>query len=165
MKKLTFERIGIILFCATLIGSGALTVVGNVKPIVKGTLSGMQNGYNSDGLGGIAEQLGRDALFAAQELHGCGQRPGHAVHDGRFAALERHLVIILADGGVLAHSLANHQGHRISGEQVHVGQARGGRAHRGGRARPGLRAARGRRARCCACRGTPRAASRGSRAC
>ena len=55
MKKLTFERIGIILFCATLIGSGALTVVGNVKPIVKGTLSGMQNGYQTDGLGGITE--------------------------------------------------------------------------------------------------------------
>ena len=55
MKKLTFERIGIILFCATLIGSGALTVVGNVKPIAKKTITGMQSGYQSNGVGGLVE--------------------------------------------------------------------------------------------------------------
>ncbi len=55
MKRLNFERVGIILFCATLIGSGILTLGGKVKPIAKAALSGIQSGYASDGLGGILE--------------------------------------------------------------------------------------------------------------
>lgn len=55
MKRLTFERLGIILFCATLIGSGALTVLGSIKPIAKTTLTGMQSGYEADGIGGSIE--------------------------------------------------------------------------------------------------------------
>ena len=55
MKKLTFERLGIILFCATLIGSGALTVLGGVKPIAKKTLLGMQSGYETNGIVGTIE--------------------------------------------------------------------------------------------------------------
>lgn len=55
MKKLTFNRVGIILFCATLIGSGALTVVGGAKSIAKGALSGIQSGYALKGIGGIVE--------------------------------------------------------------------------------------------------------------
>ena len=55
MKRLNFERIGIILFCATLIGSGAFTVFGNAKAIAKSTFTGMKNGYASHGVGGIVE--------------------------------------------------------------------------------------------------------------
>lgn len=55
MKRLSFERVGIILFCATLMGSGVLTLGGKVKPIAKATLSGIQKGYASDGIGGIIE--------------------------------------------------------------------------------------------------------------
>lgn len=55
MKKLTFERFGIILFCATLIGSGALTVGGNIKSIAAKTLSGVKSGYASSGISGIVE--------------------------------------------------------------------------------------------------------------
>ncbi len=47
MKRLTFERIGIILFCATLIGSGALTVGNHAKSIAAKTLSGIKSGYAS----------------------------------------------------------------------------------------------------------------------
>lgn len=55
MKRLSFERVGIILFCATLIGSGILTLGTKVKPIAKATLSGIQSGYASNGLGGAIE--------------------------------------------------------------------------------------------------------------
>ena len=55
MKKVKFERLGIILFCATLIGSGALTLLGSVKPIAKKTLAGMQSGYEANGVGGLIE--------------------------------------------------------------------------------------------------------------
>lgn len=55
MKRISFERVGIILFCATLIGSGTLTILGNAKAIAKATLSGIQSGYASNGIGGIAE--------------------------------------------------------------------------------------------------------------
>lgn len=52
MKRLTFERIGIILFCATLIGSGALTVGNHAKSIAAKTLSGIKSGYASEGISG-----------------------------------------------------------------------------------------------------------------
>lgn len=52
MKRLTFERIGIILFCATLIGSGALTVGNHAKSIAAKTLSGIKSGYASKGISG-----------------------------------------------------------------------------------------------------------------
>ena len=55
MKRLSFERVGIILFCATLIGSGILTLGTKVKPIAKATLSGIQSGYASNGLDGALE--------------------------------------------------------------------------------------------------------------
>ncbi|MBE6023578.1 MAG: hypothetical protein E7231_10145 [Cellulosilyticum sp.] len=55
MKRLSFERIGIVLFCATLIGSGALTLATGMKPIAKATLSGIKTGYTSDGVGGMLE--------------------------------------------------------------------------------------------------------------
>lgn len=45
MKKVTLQRVGICLFCVTLIGGGLLTVGPNVKSIAKQTLSGMKNGY------------------------------------------------------------------------------------------------------------------------
>lgn len=53
MKRLTFERIGIILFCATLIGSGALTVGSHAKSIAAKTLSGIKSGYASKGISGL----------------------------------------------------------------------------------------------------------------
>ena len=55
MKRLSFERIGIVLFCCTLIGSGALTLAGGVKPITKATLSGLKKGYASNGIDGMIE--------------------------------------------------------------------------------------------------------------
>lgn len=55
MKKLTFERIGILLFCTTLIGSGALTVVCNWKEIAKGAYSSIVSGYEKGGFGGLVE--------------------------------------------------------------------------------------------------------------
>lgn len=55
MKKLTFERVGIILFCATLIGSGALTVVCNWKTIAKGAYSSVISGYKKEGISGLID--------------------------------------------------------------------------------------------------------------
>ncbi len=45
MKKVTLQRVGICLFCVTLIGGGILTIGPNVKSIAKKTLSGMKSGY------------------------------------------------------------------------------------------------------------------------
>ena len=45
MKKVTLQRVGICLFCVTLIGGGILTIGPNIKSIAKQTLSGMKNGY------------------------------------------------------------------------------------------------------------------------
>ena len=53
MKRLTFERIGIFLFCATLIGSGALTVATNHETITKTITASMQNGYTNNGITGM----------------------------------------------------------------------------------------------------------------
>ncbi len=55
MKKIRFEGIGIALFCTTLIGSGAMTLIKGAKPIAKATLSGIQKGYTSSGIGGMVE--------------------------------------------------------------------------------------------------------------
>lgn len=55
MKKLTFERVGIILFCATLIGSGALTVLFNWKTIAKSTYTSVVSGYKNDGISGLID--------------------------------------------------------------------------------------------------------------
>ena len=55
MKKLGFERVGIILFCATLIGSGALTVVFNWKTIAKGAYTSVVSGYKNDGVSGLID--------------------------------------------------------------------------------------------------------------
>ena len=55
MKKIRFEGIGIALFCATLIGSGAMTLIKGAKPIAKATLSEIQKGYTSSGIGGMVE--------------------------------------------------------------------------------------------------------------
>ena len=55
MKRLRFERIGIALFCATLIGSGAMTLIKGAKPIAKATLSAIQKGYASSGIEGMVE--------------------------------------------------------------------------------------------------------------
>lgn len=55
MKRLSFERVGIILFCATLIGSGAFTLLGQAKPIAKATLNGVKQGYTSNGVSGMIE--------------------------------------------------------------------------------------------------------------
>ena len=55
MRKLSLERFGIILFCATLIGSGAMTFIKGIKPIAKATLLGIQKSYSSSGVGGIVE--------------------------------------------------------------------------------------------------------------
>ena len=45
MKKVTLQRVGIFLFCVTLIGGGALTVVPNIKSIAKQTLTNMKSNY------------------------------------------------------------------------------------------------------------------------
>ena len=45
MKKVTLQRVGIFLFCVTLIGGGALTVAPNLKSIAKQTLSNMKSNY------------------------------------------------------------------------------------------------------------------------
>ena len=55
MKKLSFERVGIILFCATLIGSGALTVLCNWKTIAKNTYTSVVSGYKKEGLSGLID--------------------------------------------------------------------------------------------------------------
>lgn len=55
MKRLTFERVGIFLFCATLIGSGALTVTMNCKTIAKNVYLNVKNAYANDGAEGVVK--------------------------------------------------------------------------------------------------------------
>lgn len=55
MKRLTLQRLGIGLFCGTLIGGGMLTIGTGAKAITKEMISGIKSGYTSNGLIGLVE--------------------------------------------------------------------------------------------------------------